>query len=400
MQVDVAINYYGKPYQTLLAIESLLEHSGQHIDRIYVIREPKQPRVEQDLVRLLARYGDRVTVFQPDHYLGWSPSDIDCIRDDESYRLSIRYQYALEATDKRYLFVTHNDVLYTGDLVAELLSRMQEARYAGAGLMGVCWHCPARTAGRCDHSRHEDLDLSFLQAVWLSLRVKSVRTHPRLIDPRYPMPLPECKLIEYACLVDVSAYRRETLPEGSSPLFGSCDGGIDTACGWTHSMVNKQYRFANVNIWDYCEHPTDGHGDLFDDRRFESKEATAWAALGDRGIDLSDQGSGAIPTILRTADVAGQLAQRRDAAGATMSTGSGVDPNAFWRAQTARIRLEKRLLRGELAGARRLYWSAMRAYDNPVKRFAGLAAVLVSARLFAKATSSLPAYSLRTPPGA
>ena len=49
LQVDVAINYYGKPYQTLLTIETLLEHSGQHIDRIYLIRELKQPREEQDI---------------------------------------------------------------------------------------------------------------------------------------------------------------------------------------------------------------------------------------------------------------------------------------------------------------------------------------------------------------
>lgn len=91
MRVDVAINYYGKPYQTLLTIETLLEHSAQHIDRIYLIREPKQPREEQDIVGLLAKYGDRVTVFQPEHYLAWSPSNVDRVREDESYRLSIRY---------------------------------------------------------------------------------------------------------------------------------------------------------------------------------------------------------------------------------------------------------------------------------------------------------------------
>src|SRR5665647_1201839 len=52
VKVDVAINYFGKPYQTLLTIESLLEHSDRHLDLIYLIKEPQQPRADEDMAVL------------------------------------------------------------------------------------------------------------------------------------------------------------------------------------------------------------------------------------------------------------------------------------------------------------------------------------------------------------
>jgi hypothetical protein len=222
-------------------------------------------------------------VFRPEHYLFWPGPSPDAVRDDEGLRLSVRYQYALEATDKRHLFITHNDVLYTGDLVGELKRAMADGTYAGAGLIGQCWNCPAFTAGLCDSTRHEELRLSFARAVWLSLRIDSPRTHPRQIDMRRPMPLPECRLNEFACLLDVDTYRRETMPAGAAPPFGSNGGGIDTACGWFRAMVTKGYRFANVNIWDYCEHGA-GHPDLSDAARYSAKEAAALELLRERGV--------------------------------------------------------------------------------------------------------------------
>ena len=35
--IDVAINYYGKPYQTALTIATLLEHSAEWVESIYLV---------------------------------------------------------------------------------------------------------------------------------------------------------------------------------------------------------------------------------------------------------------------------------------------------------------------------------------------------------------------------
>ena len=286
MKVDVVINYYGKPCQTLLTIESLLEHSGRHLDVIYLIREPQQPHAHEDMDLLTRRYADRLIVFTPARYLGWGTVSLRSVRRDAELRRSIRYQYALEETDKRYLFVTHNDVLYTADLVGRLLDVIGAGPHAGAGSIGQCWNCPAKTAGLCDGDHYAQLKLSYSAALLLTLRVRSPRTRPWRIDPRRPTPLPECRLNEFACLLDVDMYRRDTMPRGSAPPIGFFDR-VDTGCAWFRAMVHKGHTFANVRIDDYCVHRA-GHPDLFDPAAYQRKEDEARALLAERfGVDTT-----------------------------------------------------------------------------------------------------------------
>jgi hypothetical protein len=37
-KVDVLIPIYGKPWQTLCTLKSLMRHSGEHIDKIFFIK--------------------------------------------------------------------------------------------------------------------------------------------------------------------------------------------------------------------------------------------------------------------------------------------------------------------------------------------------------------------------
>jgi hypothetical protein len=157
-----------------------------------------------------------------------------------------------------------------------------------------------------------------------------------------------------------------------------------------------------VNIWDYCQHGygSDGHGDLFDENRFEAKEAAALALLRERGASLDGRDSDPLPRVRSTTDVLEHLVRRNALSPALLEPKTTeTDPSAFWRAQIARTRLENRLLKGEFAGARGLYWSARRAYDDPAKRLVGLVAVLLSPRLFAKATATRASLAVRTPSG-
>jgi hypothetical protein len=280
MSVDVAINFYGKPWQTMLTIESLLEHSGAHIDVIYLTRELEQPHGGEEMTELVRRYSGRLIVFTPARYLGWRAVPLRGIRTDPDLRRSLRYQYALEETGKRHLFVTHNDVFYTGDLVGELLRVIDTGPHAGAGSIGQCWNCPACTAGLCDGDQQAQLELSWIPAMLLAHRVRSPRTRPWRIDPWHPTPLPECRLNEFACLLDVDMYRRDTIPWGSSPPFGYF-GRVDIGCAWFRAMVLKGHTFANVPIEDYCIHRA-GHPDLFDPGAYQSKEQDALALLTER----------------------------------------------------------------------------------------------------------------------
>ncbi|MBL0045733.1 MAG: hypothetical protein IPP33_15440 [Flavobacteriales bacterium] len=63
-KVDVAINVYGKPAQTAVTLLSLIEHSGQWIDRIWFIEERRQP-FDARFDELKNYLGDRLIHYRP-----------------------------------------------------------------------------------------------------------------------------------------------------------------------------------------------------------------------------------------------------------------------------------------------------------------------------------------------
>ena len=101
--VDVAINVYGKPYQTCATLKTLMSYSGEHIDKIYFIQEKKQPPWGANFDIVLKKFNN-IELFIPKHFLYIYYADRERYH-DEDYRLSIRYQYAWENTDKRYLYI-------------------------------------------------------------------------------------------------------------------------------------------------------------------------------------------------------------------------------------------------------------------------------------------------------
>ena len=65
-KVDVIINVYGKPWQTLCTLKSLMKHSGNHIDKIYFIEEREQPYKSN--VNDILKYFDNIIHFIPEKY--------------------------------------------------------------------------------------------------------------------------------------------------------------------------------------------------------------------------------------------------------------------------------------------------------------------------------------------
>ena len=120
-KVDVCVNVYGKPWQTLCTLKSLIKHSGDHIDRIYIIKEKQQPYNES--IDWIFNYFDNLVIYEPNYYV-FLHTNIDYNNVD--YRLGVRYQYAFENSDKKHLFITHNDVLYTGDIIGEMLENIKK----------------------------------------------------------------------------------------------------------------------------------------------------------------------------------------------------------------------------------------------------------------------------------
>jgi hypothetical protein len=269
--VDAAIAFYGKPFQTIVAIRSLLQHSGQHIDKIYLADERQQPHGDTSGIYRVISYfrkrGVSLMVHRPRYFLPPNPGDVERARTEAAYRHSIMYQYALEHTDKPYLVVLHNDMLFHGDMIGDMLNAFanKPAKLAGTGAIGQCWSCPASHAwaGLCSSETMRQYVPNQAEALLLH------QTHdtPRrgldieIIADGRVHPLPECRLNEYCAMLDVSIYRAETLPVGNIGCYGGGWQGADLGTTWFYQMFHQGYQFKHFVLEKYVKHaPFDDSG--------------------------------------------------------------------------------------------------------------------------------------------
>lgn len=270
-KVDVAIAFYGKPYHTIIAIKSLLEHCGEHIDKIYIARERIQPHDDYvgifKVIDYFRNTDVRLSVFYPYHFIPVGLQDYERTKADKRFRHSIMFQYPLEATDKPYLVVMHNDMLFRKDIIGDMLKIIQTTsqNVMGVGSVGQCWSCPAGPTwgNKCNSTKYEEYVPTFEEALELTEQYPTPRRERQikvLKEGRVHL-LPECRLNEYCALIDVQKYRKETLPSGDLGCYGGSWGGIDLGTVWSHEIYKRGYKFININLDDYAQHsPFDDSG--------------------------------------------------------------------------------------------------------------------------------------------
>lgn len=256
-QIDVCINYYGKPYHTAVTLLTLWKHSSKHINKIYLVIEKIQPYYQYDVIPLLKYYLKDLPIeyVYPQYFYYAGNPDESWLSDPEK-RYGLKYQYALEKSEKEFLFLTHNDCLYEDDLLGKMLMKTQNETIAGIGLVGQCWNCPAFFAKLCDGSRFEafvptETELKELVDTYNPPRAE---IHYKLIDTGLIHPLPECRLNEYACLINVPLYRQNVVPTGDILPFGGSWHGTDWGAIWFHSMFNRGYKFINFPFEPFMQH--------------------------------------------------------------------------------------------------------------------------------------------------
>ena len=285
--VDCVINVCGKPVQTALAITSLMEHSGQHIDRIFFIEE-NTAESGHDFGShefILSRYHERIVRYVPPRwfYVGaiarrhWK---------DDTARLSLRYQFGFEQSDKDLLFTTHNDCHYTGDIIGLLNEHI--GHDMAAGHIGMCWTCPAHRAGKCDSFRYWNYRPNFGELKALYEQAASNLAAP-LSDfssdlRSRPWPLPVCRVNEWSALINLRKARRVTVPNGPAAPFGAYDkqrGFItDVGVAWFRDISNMGFRCRHVPIYSHVQHGR-GHAAMTDANLYRLREEEARQVLHD-----------------------------------------------------------------------------------------------------------------------
>lgn len=283
-KVDVAINVYGKPYQTAVTLWSLMKYSGHRINKIYLSFEKKQPNSEtlEDLKKLLV--GLPIEYYEPKYFL-WIDNYFDGFINKlrwylPSFRYSIRYQYAWEKTELDSLLIIHNDVLFQDDLVSYYLDNLNKNNI-GIGWVGQCWNCPAfKTACKPESyweyrpSSEELIDLykgySVDRAVKQGLVKKS----------SISWPLPECRLNEFVALINLKMAKNITFPKGNIAPFGIYNN-LDLGSEWFKGVSLKGYQVKHLDFQPYAIHAWTsdgkygGHVSLSDSSLYSNDEEIA-----------------------------------------------------------------------------------------------------------------------------
>lgn len=243
MLVDVIINLYGKPWETLCTLKSLMLHSGKHIDKIYVIEEKEQPY--NDDMSIILKSFDNIIHYIPEQYI-FTARTYGRNLNNINERYIFRYQYGIENSDKKYVFITHNDILYTGDAIGDMLNQIGDS--IGIGSIGQCWNCPAWRADLCNGDKITEYNPTYDEIIKLTETYVPARytQFNHLIDKAQPMPLPECRLNEFACLINRELTIQLSPPYGDAPLFGAYDT-LDLGDAWFRNLVLKGFKFTNYN---------------------------------------------------------------------------------------------------------------------------------------------------------
>ena len=291
VDVDVAVSVYGKPFQTAVTLASLLQHSGRHIDRIYFQEELVQPS-GANVSDVIACFPDRNIIHhRPEHYLGWTGTDRSQLA-SPSFRHSIRYQHAWENTDKDLLFISHNDCVYQADIIGGMQENLAAGSHGenactGIGLIGQCWNCPAAMAGACNGDIRQHYAPTFAEIETMLAAYPNVRTRLEMIDPAHPAPLPECRLNEVACLINLAACRSDVMPLGDIVPFGFMN--LDIGTEWFRGLVLRGHRFVNWKT-GFSHSPfgqsKNGHAADFSAAEYESSEQAARRYLAEHFPDV------------------------------------------------------------------------------------------------------------------
>jgi hypothetical protein len=251
-KVDVVINVYGKPFNTAATLYSLLKHSGKWIDKIYFIQEKKQPHNSNfDFLKVALK--EKIVSYTPGLWLWVRPFHSRFIFRFKPFRMAVRYQYGWEKTDKEHLFITHNDVLYTADIIGAMLGGI--GNNIGIGPVGQCWNCSAHFAGVCNSDKYLFYKPTYpalkeLLAKFPGSREKDYGNLPR---KDRPWPLPECRLNEWSAMINMKIARKATLPYGRAIPFGAFYE-LDIGTGWFSDVVNMGHKVKNFPLEGYGTH--------------------------------------------------------------------------------------------------------------------------------------------------
>ncbi|MDD7681146.1 MAG: hypothetical protein PUJ06_11685 [Stecheria intestinalis] len=259
MKVDVAIQSYKKPESLIYTLFSLKKCCGNLIDTIYInddcsgngtIDYYLNPRLSDALapIKLKVREnelasGFNVTLMTKESFskksfinklqlLGYIP-----IHRLKFHKTSddVRYQWAINNTDKKYLFIIHDDIKFFDNILKIYLDRItSNSKLAIVGDLGGERLCPFGPCGdKC--SPKKILNGDYPCKTWPVTGTRSI-FHTILGRKRR-----DCRINEWCCLINVDIAHEIYNKYGV--FFGNYEAGGDVGTYWLDRALKCGYTF-------------------------------------------------------------------------------------------------------------------------------------------------------------
>jgi len=271
-KIDLSVQSYKKPESLLYTLMCLHECSGRHIDTLYINDDcggdnPEEIYLHDRVKKYFSGWHIRVRVNKSpvrwyrafvNNYRPaclsvkkfWNHKFLDLFRKEKLFhvREDIRYQWAIDSTDKPYLFVVHDDIEFYDDIIGLYLDKITD-KCAIIGELGQCWRCDfGKGSSVCNPEK-------IMKGIYPSkdwpLTITESSGHKRA-----------CRINEWCCMINIEAAKFITDRERC--FFGNYDDDGDVGAYWFEQVIKHGYDFSDPlpaleQRNKYYSHPWQGH---------------------------------------------------------------------------------------------------------------------------------------------
>ena len=255
-KIDVSVQSYNKPESLIYTLMTLHKFCQDRVDTVWINDDQSDPGVMEKYLKLeesdaLSPWKIKTRVNKK--RMGWWVSfcygripkyaSIAFVLKRIAWNFyknksvfvnvhDMRYQWAIDKTDKSELLIIHDDVEFLGDVV-KLLSESLEAQTVPgiSGELGQCWRCRYKNEG-CSPLK---ILKGFRPDQSWPLTKKTDGDHKWA-----------CRINEWAAMANVKAAR--DIASSENIFFGNCDDDGDTAAYWFSRLIAKGYSFSDPFI--------------------------------------------------------------------------------------------------------------------------------------------------------
>ncbi len=275
MKIDVAVLSYRKPESLIYTLMTLKKHSGRIIENVYIqddcsrngtIEYYTKPAVTEYFKpwKIFVRENDSPARWHRVHVRGYTPAyyhSFDMLLRKFKKKLrkvkeepivwhaaeDVRYQWAINSTDKKYLLIIHDDIEFYADIASLYLKNIDD-QTAIVGDLGQCWRC--KFEKNCS-------PVKIMQ-----------KNYPKdkNIFRRWPFNCKRiCRINEWSCLINVDIAKK--IEQRERIFFGNYDNGGDVGAYWFLKAVENGYKFTDplpqvasrLEYYQHCWQGMAGH---------------------------------------------------------------------------------------------------------------------------------------------